>query len=97
MKLIVLVLLLMYNLAHSQVLVYQRLSYEELMQLSFTPGSCYEIDRIVNFLEYQQEARGTLNVAPEFLNNDDRLYNLRVRALIWGVRVGCSDPNRYKK
>jgi hypothetical protein len=67
------------------------------MEFSLPNSSCGQMDRIVNFLEYQQIRRGTLNIQPEFLNEEDRLYNLRARALIWGLRVGCANPDRYKK
>ena len=83
--------------AHGQMLIYKNLSYQELMEVNFDNSDCLQIDRIVNFLEYQQLLRGTLNVPPERLSTDDRLYNLRARALIWGIRVGCANPNRYKK
>jgi len=48
-------------------------------------------------LETQQIYWNVFNVPPEMLNNSDRLVNLRIRAIIWGLRVDCSNPDRYKK
>jgi hypothetical protein len=97
-SLVVALLTLTMSLAHSQVMVYYpKLTYQELMSLNYSYESCPYLDKIVNYLEYQQRHWGVYNVPPEALNNSDRLVNLRLRALIWGLRVDCSNPNRYKK
>jgi len=83
--------------ANGQMLVYPKLTYQQLMNLNYGPESCPYIDRIVNYLETQQIYWNVFNVPPEMLNNSDRLVNLRIRAIIWGLRVDCSNPDRYKK
>jgi len=97
-SLVVALLALVVSSANSQVMItYPKLTYQQLMTLNYGPESCPYIDRIVNYLELQQIYWNVLNVPPELLNNSDRLVNLRLRALIWGLRVDCSNPDRYKK
>jgi len=96
-SLVVALLALVMASANSQVLVYPKLSYQQLLTLHYGPDSCPYIDQIVNYLELQQMYWGVLNVPPEALDNKYRLINLRFRALIWELRVDCSNPDRYKK
>lgn len=97
-SLVVALLALVMSSAHSQVMVYYpKLTYQQLMNLEYGRESCPYIDRVVNYLEYQQRLWAVYGVPPEALDNSDRLVNLRIRALVWGLRVDCLNPDRYKK
>ena len=72
-------------------------SYEELSNKKYTNRDCQNIESHVKFLESQLQARGLTNAVPEQLNEDDRVYNATVRIMIWNLRIGCNNPNRYNK
>lgn len=71
-------------------------TYEQLMNIQFTNRSCSLIDQWVDWTETQLRLKGLLGVEPEQMSNADRLYNVRARSMIWSLRIGCSNPNRYK-
>ena len=75
---------------------YAPYSLEQMNGVRVTGADCNRIDQVVDWAENQLRMRGILNVEPETLNSDDRLFNLRARSIIWALRVGCSNPNRYK-
>jgi hypothetical protein len=77
----------------------QAVSYQQLMNTNFTMADCQypTIHNRVNWVEDQLRMKGLLYADPDTLNDDDRLYNSRARALIWGLRVGCANPHRYDK
>lgn len=72
-------------------------SYQELSAKRYTNRDCQNIEYHVKFLESQLQARGLINAVPEQLNEDDRVYNATVRIMVWNLRIGCNDPNRYSK
>lgn len=72
-------------------------TYEQLMNIKLSPANCTNIDRWVNWAEQQLKLKGLLGVAPEDMSNEDRLYNVRARSIIWALRIGCSNPDRYSK
>jgi len=71
-------------------------TYEQLMNVKFTDRSCSMIDQWVTWTETQLRLKGLLGVDPEKMSNEDRLYNVRARSIIWALRIGCSNPDRYK-
>jgi hypothetical protein len=72
-------------------------SYQELqrVQQNLSMKDCPRIDYYVNFANDQLSRRGLLGAQPENLNEDDRLYNSTAHVIIWSLRIGCSNPNRY--
>ena len=72
-------------------------SYEQLASIKLSNRDCANIDRHVNWAETQLRLRGLANVMPEDLNNDDRKYNATARIMIWSLRIGCANPDRYNK
>jgi uncharacterized protein YcfL len=75
----------------------QAVSYQELSSKQYTNKDCSNIEYHVRFLETQLQARGLTNAVPEQLNENDRVYNSTVRIMIWNLRIGCNNPNRYSK
>lgn len=69
----------------------------ELMARKYSNNDCGQIDQHIKFLESQLQARGLTNAVPEQLNEDDRVYNATVRIMVWNLRIGCNDLNRYSK
>lgn len=74
----------------------QAISYEQLQSIKVTSKNCANIDSYVNFVEQQLRLKGLTNVNPEDLNEDDRKYNATARIIIWSLRIGCNNPDRYK-
>jgi uncharacterized protein YutD len=74
-----------------------QVSYEYLNSVKVTNNDCSRIDWWVDWAETQLRLRGIYGREPESLNNTDRLYNLRARSIIWSLRIGCANPNRYSK
>lgn len=74
------------------------ISYAQLTEFSnnMSNKNCPRIDETINFLESQLEAKGLLYATPEQLNDEDRKYNATARLTIWGLRIGCNNPNRYR-
>jgi len=75
---------------------YRPYSLEEFTNLKISSAQCPRIDQWVEWAEAQQRMRGVYGKRPEDLSNEDRLFNLRARALIWSLRIGCANPDRYK-
>ena len=82
--------------ASNQVRTSQAISYEQLASTKVSSRDCPNIDTHVNFIEQQLRFKGLLNATPEDLNEDDRKYNATARIMIWSLRIGCNNPNRYK-
>jgi hypothetical protein len=74
----------------------QPVSYERLSAIKVGDSDCANIDRWVNYSEDQLRAKGLLYANPEELNDDDRKYNATARIIIWSLRIGCANPDRYK-
>jgi hypothetical protein len=75
----------------------QAISYTQLQSIKVTSKDCSNIDSHVNFVEQQLRLKGLINANPEDLNEDDRKYNATARSIIWALRIGCNNPNRYKQ
>jgi 5-bromo-4-chloroindolyl phosphate hydrolysis protein len=74
-------------------------SYEQLKQieLGLTNKDCRYIDQRVNFAEEQLRLKGLLYATPENLNDADREYNAVARIIIWSLRIGCNNTDRYTR
>lgn len=48
-------------------------------------------------LDEQLRMRGILNTEPEDLTDYDREFRHLARKAVWSLRVGCNNPDRYKK
>jgi hypothetical protein len=75
---------------------YRSATYEQLDAVKVTNQNCARIDHHVNFLEEQLRMKGLSTATPENLNEADRKYNATVRSMIWSLRIGCSNPDRYR-
>ena len=73
-----------------------QVSYAQLNNTKVSLADCARIDYWVEWSETQLRLKGLLYAEPESLTNEDRLYNQRARSLIWALRIGCANPNRYK-
>ena len=95
--LIVLMVLIMAGCASNRARPSTAISYEQLTSMKYTNRDCKQIEYHVKFLESQLQARGLTSAVPEQLNEDDRVYNATARIMIWNLRIGCNNPNRYSK
>jgi hypothetical protein len=57
---------------------------------------CPQIDHYVNLMNSNLQARGLLNARPEDLNDEDIQFNAYAHIVIWSLRIGCNNPNRYR-
>lgn len=73
----------------------QALTYDQLNALRYTNADCPQLDRHIQFIETQLRLKGLVNVDPTTLNEPDRVYNATARILIWNLRIGCTNPNRF--
>ena len=67
----------------------------ELRGITVDANSCKNLDNTIIWLENQQRTAGIPPSAPELLNQHDREYQARIRAMVWALRIGCSNPDRY--
>jgi hypothetical protein len=74
----------------------QAWSYQQLSAFKVNNSMCPQIDYYVNLMETQLRLKGLYNATPENLNDADRQYNAEARIIIWSLRIGCNNPNRYK-
>jgi lipoprotein NlpI len=73
------------------------MSYQQLESIQVTNRDCSQIDAIIQQMEQQLQAKGYAGKNPEDLaTEEDRRYNSRARVVIWSLRIGCNNPNRYK-
>jgi hypothetical protein len=68
---------------------------EQLEAIKLRDTDCKSIDANVDLLEQQLRLKGILGKNPEDLSQEDRRYNSTVRIMIWSLRIGCNNPNRY--
>lgn len=95
--LIVIVTIVLSGCASNQIRSSQAISYEQLSAIKVSQRDCPNIDTHVNYIEQQLRFKGLLNATPEGLNEDDRKYNATARIIIWSLRIGCNNPDRYKQ
>jgi hypothetical protein len=72
------------------------MTYEQLSAIQVKNSDCRNIDAVVNNMETQLRLKGLTNANPEDLNDADRKYNATARIVIWSMRIGCNNPNRYR-
>jgi hypothetical protein len=72
-----------------------QVSYEQLTSIRVSNTNCPSIDQITQQVEYQLRLLGTLNKNPEDMTESDRAYNEKAKIIIWSLRIGCNNPNRY--
>lgn len=75
----------------------QPASLNELKQIKLSSRDCAHIDYHVNYAERQLKLKGLLDKNPEDLSDEDRQYNATARIMVWSLRIGCANPNRYAK
>jgi len=73
------------------------ISYEQLKTIRVSNTDCYRIDNMINYVELQLRLRGIADKNPEDLSKEDMQYNATAKIIIWSLRIGCSNPNRYVK
>jgi hypothetical protein len=75
----------------------QAMSYSEIENIKVTNNDCSRIDRIIENINRQLYLKGYVGKNPEDLpSEEDRKYNSRARVVVWSLRIGCNNPNRYK-
>jgi lipoprotein NlpI len=73
------------------------MTYQQVESIQVTNRDCSQIDTIVRQMEQQLQAKGYAGKNPEDLATEaDRQYNSRAKVVIWSLRIGCNNPNRYK-
>jgi hypothetical protein len=72
-------------------------SLEQLTAISqkLSNRDCANLDRNIAFIEEQLRNRGLANRSPEELDDPDRVYNATAKMMIWALRIGCNNPERY--
>jgi hypothetical protein len=63
--------------------------------MQVTQNDCKDIEQLIPKLEEQQRNAGIDRSNPEDLNDLNREYQARIRAAVWALRIGCSNPDRY--
>jgi hypothetical protein len=72
------------------------ISLSELERIRVVQADCPAIDQRVAYIENQLRLRGTSGKNPEDLSEEDRRYNSAGKVIIWSLRIGCNNPNRYQ-
>ena len=73
------------------------LTYHDIESIKVTNNDCNRADSIIGRMEEQLRLKGYAGMNPEDLPSEEaRVYNSRVKAVIWSLRIGCNNPNRYK-
>jgi hypothetical protein len=68
----------------------------QLEQIRVVQADCPAINQRVAYIENQLRLHGTFGKNPEDLNEEDRRYNSAGKVIIWSLRIGCNNPNRYQ-
>jgi hypothetical protein len=69
---------------------------EQLRNNTVVDADCARIETIIPQLEQNQQRAGIPRANPEDLPEPVREYQALTRANIWALRIGCSNPDRYK-
>jgi len=99
MKVLAAALLLASSVAMAQPAPHYRLlTISELRSIKLNDGMCPDKDSYIAEMEDQLTRKG-IGVAanPESLSKEDTEFNAAAKILIWSLRVGCANPDRYKK
>jgi hypothetical protein len=79
----------------SHALPESAISIDQLKAIRVTDRDCVNIDRTIGYVERQLQLRGVDSAHPERLNRSDAEYNATAKIVIWSLRIGCNNPNRY--
>jgi hypothetical protein len=71
-------------------------SYEQMASIHVDDYNCPNIDQITVGINEQLRLLGTLNKNPEDMTEEQRQYNEKAKIIIWSLRIGCNNPDRYK-
>ena len=93
----ILLIVMLAGCATSKVYQPQAITYQQMVGWKVTNADCPQIDYIISNVENSLRIKGLLYADPSTLNNEDRIYNARARAIVWSLRIGCSNPDRYTK
>lgn len=73
------------------------ISYAELENIQVTNADCSRIESFINLMNEQLYLKGYAGKNPEDLPaEEDRKYNSRAKVIIWSLRIGCNNTDRYK-
>ena len=72
-------------------------SQAQLASIKVSNRDCPQMDTHIAFASEQLRLRGLVNVNPEDLEEEDRLYNATAHILIWSLRIVCANPTRYER
>jgi hypothetical protein len=73
----------------------QAMTLSQLESIKVSQRDCSRINDIVTDVETQLKIRGTFGRNPEELGEADRKYNSTGKVVIWSLRIGCNNPDRY--
>lgn len=72
-------------------------SYQDIESIKVSDNDCSRVDQISETVNQQLYLKGYTGKNPEDLpTEEDRKYNSRAKVVIWSLRIGCNNPNRYK-
>jgi hypothetical protein len=75
----------------------QAMSYSDIERITVKDSDCSRVDQITETINRQLYIKGYTGKNPEDLQSEeDRKYNSRAKVVIWSLRIGCNNPNRYK-
>lgn len=74
------------------------MSYYEIESIKLNNDrDCPRIDYMISQMEEQLRLKGYAGKNPdELATEEDRKYNSRAKVVIWSLRIGCNNPDRYK-
>ena len=72
-------------------------SYDQMASIHVDDNNCPNIDQIIAGVQEQLRLLGTLNKNPEDMTEIQRQYNEKAKIIIWSLRIGCNNPDRYAK
>lgn len=73
------------------------MTYNQVESIQLSDRDCARADYIIANMEEQLRIKGYAGKNPEDLaTEEDRKYNSRARVVIWSLRIGCNNPDRYK-
>jgi hypothetical protein len=82
--------------APSQYHTESAISLEQLQAIKVADRDCPTMNRTIAYVEKQLRLRGIDSEHPEKLNASDTAYNSTAKIIIWSLRIGCNNPNRYR-
>jgi hypothetical protein len=71
------------------------MSLAQIENIKVYQRDCANMDKFITDVENQLRIRGTFGKNPEDLSEEDRRYNSAGKIIIWSLRIGCNNPQRY--